>query len=343
MGGNMSAKKHALSLIVLFALIVITFWFLLKDIGFKGVWLALKQANGWYLLLGLGMVIIYFLGEGEAIRAICSSLGSKVKRTRGFVYACIDFYFSAITPSATGGQPVALYYMGKDNIPFTTSGLALLLHTVIFKVILLILGVWCLIVKWPLFAGGNWAVRILFTAGVIINVVVVALCLMAMFSQRAIRKMVRVFVNLGARIRLVKNPEERITHIFRSVDEYANGANYIRTHPFLVFRVFIITFVQRIALFSVAYWVYRALGLGAYTLYDMIALQTLIAMAIDSLPLPGGMGASEGVFTMLYRTVYSTQMLVPALILTRGVNYYCALLLSSVCVIVNQIKLVRRK
>jgi uncharacterized membrane protein YbhN (UPF0104 family) len=73
----------------------------------------------------------------------------------------------------------------------------------------------------------------------------------------------------------------------------------------------------------------------------MIALQTLIAMSIDSLPLPGGMGASEGVFTMLYRSVYGVKTLVPATVLTRGISYYFALVLSSICVIFNQSRIVR--
>ena len=55
----------------------------------------------------------------------------------------------------------------------------------------------------------------------------------------------------------------------------------------MVLRVFAVTVVQRLAMFSIAYWVYLAMGLGEYSLFDMIALQTLIAMSIDSLPLPG--------------------------------------------------------
>jgi len=39
----MSGKKHALSLAFLILLIVGTFWFLLKDIGFAGLFNAIKK------------------------------------------------------------------------------------------------------------------------------------------------------------------------------------------------------------------------------------------------------------------------------------------------------------
>ena len=53
---------------------------------------------------------------------------------KGVFYALVEFYFSGITPSSTGGQPAELYYMTKDKIPVRTSTIALILTTIYFKV-----------------------------------------------------------------------------------------------------------------------------------------------------------------------------------------------------------------
>ena len=341
--GKMSGKKHILSLAFLILLIVGTFWFLLKDIGLAGLYMAISKANPWYLLLGLALAIVYFAGEGEVIRIVVGSLGYPITGRRGFVYACIDFYFSAITPSATGGQPVSIYYMAKDKIPVSVSSLSLLLHTVVYKAILVVLGFWVLLAKRSWFSGGHLSVKLLFILGIIINVVTIAVCLLAMFSKRAIRKMAVLGIRLAGKIKLIKKPDEVTRKLLRSLETYAHGAEYIRTHISLLIRVVIVTIIQRFAMFAVSYCVYRALGLSEYSLFDMIALQTLIAMAIDSLPLPGGVGASESVFGMLYKRVYSVETLVPALVLTRGINYYFALIVSSICVISNQMRLIKLK
>ena len=340
--GKMSGKKHALSLAFLIVLIIGTFAFLLKDIGIKGLIKAVEQADTGYMLLAFMMLLLYLAAEGEAIRSITKSLGYPVKRRRGFVYACTDFYFSAITPSATGGQPVCLYYMSKDHIPVSVSGLAMLLHTVVYKLILLLLGIWALMAKWSFFAEGNWTVKLLFVVGFIINVIVIIVCLLAMFSQKVIHKIAMGIIHLGVKLHMVKKPEETIQRLTKSLKEYETGAEYIRSQWFLVARVLVITFVQRIAMFSISYWIYKAMGGQKYNLYDMMALQTLIAMAIDSLPLPGGIGATEGIFTMLYRAIYGAS-LIPALILTRGINYYCGLIVSSTAVIITQSRIVKQE
>ena len=184
-------------------------------------------------------------------------------------------------------------------------------------------------------------VKLLFVLGIIINVVTIAVCLLAMFSRKAIRRMAIWIIRLAAKIKLIKKPDEVTQKLLRALEEYARGADYIRTHALLLIKVIVVTVIQRIAMFVISYCVYRAMGLTEYSLYDMIALQTLIAMAIDSLPLPGGMGATEGVFSMLYRAVYGPELLVPALVLTRGINYYFGLIVSSACVIFNQLRIVR--
>ena len=339
--GKMSGKKHALSLAFLLLLIVFTFTVLLKDIGIKGLCLAIGHAQPGYLVLGLSLMLVFFFCEGEAIRMIVKSLGHPVKHWQGFVYACVDFYFSAITPSSSGGQPVCLYYMSKDHVPVAASGLAMLLQTVVYKLVLIGLGIWVLIMESEWFKSGNWGVQLLFWGGFVINLIVIATCLLAMFSKRVIQKLALWVIRIGAKIRLVKDPEGTTEKLFHSLEEYAQGAVYIRTHYLMVLRVFAVTVVQRLAMFSIAYWVYLAMGLGEYGLFDMIALQTLIAMSIDSLPLPGGMGASEGVFSMLYYNVYGPDLLVPGLVVTRGINYYLGLIISSIVVIANQSRIVR--
>ena len=51
--------------------------------------------------------------------------------------------------------------------------------------------------------------------------------------------------------------------------------------------VFLITCLQRVALFFVTYFVYRSFGLHQYSMYDIVILQGMISVAVDMLPLPG--------------------------------------------------------
>ena len=58
-------------------------------------------------------------------------------------------------------------------------------------------------------------------------------------------------------------------------------------------------------------------------------LQAVISVSVDMLPLPGGMGISEALFMTIFAPVFGT-VLLPAMVLSRGMGYYGELLVSAV-------------
>jgi hypothetical protein len=61
----------------------------------------------------------------------------------------IEFYFSCITPSASGGEPMQIYYMAKDGIEPSRGTSAKILITVFYKGVLLLLGLFVMIFAMP--------------------------------------------------------------------------------------------------------------------------------------------------------------------------------------------------
>ncbi len=55
------------------------------------------------------------------------------------------------------------------------------------------------------------------------------------------------------------------------------------------------------------------------------------------LPLPGGMGISETLFLKIFPPVFGSTLLLPAMVLSRGLGYYGELLVSAVFTIVAQL------
>ena len=95
-------------------------------------------------------------------------------------------------------------------------------------------------------------------------------------------------------------------------------------------------FGQRIALFTVTYFVYRAFSLTGTPMITLITLQAVIAVSVDMLPLPGGMGISETLFLTIFTPVFGT-LLLPGMVLSRGLGYYGELLISALFTIVAQL------
>ena len=62
------------------------------------------------------MMVIYLLLEAVNLHRTLKVLGEKVTFWQNIKYAIIGFFFSSITPAASGGQPMQIYYMYKEKI-----------------------------------------------------------------------------------------------------------------------------------------------------------------------------------------------------------------------------------
>ena len=59
-------------------------------------------------------------------------------------------------------------------------------------------------------------------------------------------------------------------------------------------------------------------------------LQSFVAVCIDILPMPGGVGVNEGFFVTLFKQIMSRSTAVSAMLLSRGVNFYILMIIGAV-------------
>ena len=94
-------------------------------------------------------------------------------------------------------------------------------------------------------------------------------------------------------------------------------------------------------MFPVPWLVCRAFGVRVLSWASAATLQAVISVSADMLPLPGGMGVSEGLFLTLFEPVFG-ELVLPAMVLSRGVEFYCRVLLSAVFTAAAALTLGRR-
>lgn len=340
----MKNKKYLISGIILVVVICLTLYMLLKDFNISDIFNAILSVNPLYIALCVLMVILYSFFEGIGLRIVLKTFGTKISYLKGYVYGNVDLYFSLITPSSTGGQPVMAYYMAKDSIPVSQSTMAILLNTLNFKAVLITLSTLVLIFMPDLIFGSGAEVTVLFFAGYGMQLLMGTACFMAMFSQKIIRGLSFWFIRLLGKIRIFKDPEKTVEKFGKSLDDYAQCANFVKSSRMIVPKVYIVNLIQRVCLFTIGYLVYVSFGQSTLNYFEVVGIQAAIAMAANFLPIPGAVGVTELVFMLLYSTIYPDQtLLVSALLLTRIFDFYFSLLLSGGVSVANHISVTRRK
>lgn len=338
-----SKKKYIFSIAFFILLIIATFYLLFSNNDINAVISTLKTIPLTHIGISIALVVAYLVVEAVYIKITINSLGAKFSLWQGFISACTEFYFSAITPSSTGGQPMQAYYMAKDGVPFTKSSIALLVNTITFKVIIILMGIFAMIFYPGLVFNNGILFTVLFLIGIIGNFLLIILCLMLMYSKRWIEAIAMFFINLGSKRHIVKNKENTIEKFNTSLTEYQEGAKYIKEHISIAIKVCILTVIQRLALFSISFVVYNAFGLNTYSFIELVILQIGIALAIDSVPLPGGVGVGEAMMLVIYNKIFGENIAVSAMLLNRGISYYFCLVFSSIFVFINHIRVMLKE
>lgn len=312
----------------------LTLWLVFRGEDLDEVLLYLQSADWRFVLPGIGCVIAFILGEALIIHYLMGVLGHKIRFSRCSLYSFIGFFYSSITPSASGGQPMQIVNMRKDRLPVAVSTVVLAIVTIAYKMVLVVLGLAVMVLRPAKLMAYLEPVEAIVYIGLALNIVCVTILVLLVFYPSVVRSVVLwVFARIN-RIRPFKNPDRQNARLERIISQYEGASAACKNHKRVMLWVFVVTFLQRIVLFAVTWFTYMAFGLSGHSPLLLIALQGMISVAADMMPLPGGMGISETMFLQIFPPIFGEDLLIPAMVISRGISYYTQLILSAVMTMV---------
>lgn len=330
----MKRKKYLLNALFLIALIGGTLYFVLKDQEIDKLLQYISEANYVWLLVGFIMMLVFISFESIIIHYLMKSLSYVGNFIHCLKYSFVGFFVSAITPSATGGQPVQMYYMKSDGMPLTISSLVLMVVTIAYKAVLLLIAAFMLITNSDFVMAHIKGIEFIMVFGVVVNVIIIGFLLVLIFKQAFAKKLIGNTVLWLGRHGLIKNYQNKIKKILTTISKYDQGAEYLKTHKRIMFNVLVITLIQRLSLFAITWAVYKSFNLTGVSAFEIITLQLIISLAVDNLPVPGGLGVSEGIFLLFFEEIFTEKYLTAGLLLSRGFNYYAIIILGGIVTVI---------
>lgn len=331
---NNNTKKMVRNFILFALLIFLTLWIMLKDQDAGEIFRIIGHSNGLFIIIGIICMVIHIVLEAVNIRRTLKVLGNKIKFKSCLKYALIGFFFSGITPAASGGQPMQIYYMHKDGITVGHSTLALLINLTSMQIVTISVALISVLINYQYL---NKMLIILLIIGLLLNITALMILLIAIFSRRLSKFLMKVTIRIMKFFR-IKNMDKKIRKIGRELGNYQRSAKYIKKNKKLMIKIVLTTLVQFLLNYSVAYWTYRALGFNEHNIIEIITMQSVLFATVSGIPSPGSVGVSEGAFVAIFRNVYPETMIKSATLLNRGINFYIFMLISGILVAVNQIR-----
>ena len=324
--------KRILLTVVFVAIAAATIWAVMswgRGMSLRAFFRYCIQADlRWLSGAALAMLgFIYF--EGCAIRVGCSALGYKVRPMRGFTYASADLYFSAITPSATGGQPMCVWFMIHDGIPGSIAATILFLTQAMYSATIVILGLLALLFQPHVFIRFGLTSKILVIAGYVVQTGVLVLFALLIRSRSLLRRICLWGLHLLCRLHILKNEEKRREKVLTFIAGYNRYTETLCRNAGLYLRSFVMNVLQRVSQLSVTALVYNAVGgIGGHTL-EMYAIQMFAVVGSNSVPIPGAMGVADYILIDGFSAFMPPSMAVKMELLSRSVSFYSLVFLCG--------------
>lgn len=331
-------KNGGLFLIV----VVITLWIILSKANLKEIVKALLQVNIAYVAIAIVFMFFMVLCESVNIRNSLRVFKEKTTSLQCIQYSLVGIFFSSVTPAATGGQPMQVYYMHKKKINISNAMLALLVCLASYQFVAVGMAIMSLVVKFDVFKDTLGKFIFLLYIGIGLNIAFLLIILVSIFSKRFIFGIVNLTVKIINVFSKKKSLNFRKKALIE-IDKYKKGATYLKNNKTFIMKTIFIATLQISALHSIPFWVYKAFGMPGGNIIEFITIQSALYITGAALPLPGAVGIGEGGFLIFFKVIFPSQLLSSAMLISRGISFYAMVIISGIAVLMLQLSLNRAK
>ena len=330
--------KRLLNFLLIFGTLAIVLIISFQTESFEDVVRAVSALDLRWALLSAACYLGYLLMDTLSIQYFLRRQGYRVTWGYGFFVSVAGQYYSNITPGATGGQPMQVYYLHQRYIPTGVATSALVVRFFSFQLMLSVIGTVLWIGYGPFVAEHLGVNRWILIMGYVYNVVSVSAVVMLSLWRTPVRKLARLIVRLGYRLRLTKHPEETERKWLGAVETFHESIAILTRRPLDLLVQLIIGCLQLLCYMSILWCIYRGLGLNTYKWGHLVTLHTMEYISAAYAPLPGASGAQEGVFSLYFGRVFEGSTRLAAMLLWRFFTYYFSLVFGAMVMVLHGLR-----
>ncbi|MBR4950122.1 MAG: flippase-like domain-containing protein [Clostridia bacterium] len=318
----MKDKKNLLSYIIILLSAVILICYIIFVDGVESIIKAFSSPRISFMWGGVLCIFLYWLFETIVLHRVTKFLHPQQKFKNTFKTTMIGQLFNCITPSASGGQPMQAFHMTKCDVPLGVATSSLLSRFILYQIALTIYSVLVLVLKFNSFSEKVSSFGFLVFIGFAVNTVVVLLLFSIGFFPVFTKKAALFFINIGAKLRFIKDKEKAVQYIEREITQFHNSFDLVRKKPRIIISMFIFSMLQLTAFFAIPFFV--CLSMGVYVnIMDVIAASAFVLMISSFVPLPGASGGAEGSFLVFFGFFFKEgEYISLAILLWRIITFY---------------------
>ena len=275
-----------------------------------------------WTMAAAGCIFLYLFLRVATLKFYLARRGRRISWLQAAGVTGAGQFYSAITPSASGGQPMQILWLHRLDIPVSLGTACTSAKFLGFQTAMLSLGALAWLLRRDMVAQQLHGLRWLVLLGYAVNSALIAAIVLTLPKTRIMDTLIRLIVRLGEKLHLVKNSDSVQAAFDNAVKDYREALIQLLRKPADALMVFLLSVLQILAYMSVAICLHKAFHLTGTDCVQILTLQLMLFIAAAFIPLPGAAGAQESGFCLFFRGVFPESALIPAMIAWRFFSYY---------------------
>lgn len=294
-----------------------------------------------FLIIAVAVTVAYFFFEGGITRLLMRSQSIRLSLGTCMKISLIGLYYSYITPSATGGQPMQAAYLRREKVPVGVSTAVLFMKFVCFQCAFFTCSLVSFLAMLPRLRAENPTLTPFIVVGLVINGGSI-IFFPSLFYKPILRTLCRIAKGLVRKLRFL----ERF-HLLEAVDQFEKDFgsytdNFREKRGSLLLGI-LLSVPQFILQMSVIYFVFLAFGYRSVNYFEVLAVQSLLQVSVSFMPMPGASGAQEIGFSAFFQDYFVHNDLYTAVMVWRFFTYYLVVMAGALLVVADQLLHGRKK
>ena len=271
-----------------------------------------------YALIAIMLPIIALIVEGIKYYQLIDLTTGKKRFILALKTASIGKYYDNVTPLGSGGQAAQVYYLFKNRVS-TGKASGITVSAFSMMQVAFSLMAWIVFIFFDDYMTLP-GIRIAAYIGSVFAIFIPILVILFSLSSKHTSQIIFNVLKILRFLRLIKNPINTMKRIITFLKRFKHNLRLIFQQKNVMIRMFVLSFLYHLAIFSIPYFVVKASGIDVQYI-EIIVLSVFVYNAIAFIPTPGNSGGAEISFTIIF-SMLTGGLLFWTMLFWRFVSYY---------------------
>jgi hypothetical protein len=243
-------------------------------------------------------------------------------------------FFHGITPFASGGQPMEVYYLHREKISIEKATNVVLQNFIMYQTALILVGLLTISCNhfMHLFPF-NSLMRRLVVLGFLINFAVWLITFLLAFGKKSSTRVIELLIKFLNKIKIIKNIDKYLRKLEDFSNKFYDSAITLRKNKKLLFKVILVNVLSLLASYSIPYILAVGLGVDNITIWESIVATSYVMTIGSFVPIPGGTGGIEYGFMYFFKYLLKGNKLSALMLIWRFITYYIGIIIGAIVLI----------